>query len=99
MRIGTGERARPGARVKGEGDATSFQLCGGGHGLGVGGGRHGRGGGGVASPELGEGDLLVQDELVAVLDVIGVELFLRPLHLLGAGHLNEVLKEEKVKNL
>ena len=41
----------------------------------------------------GEGDLLVDDELVAVAHVVGVEQLARPLHLLGTRQLDQILKK------
>ena len=46
----------------------------------------------AVGPEPGEGDLLVDDELVAVADVVGVEQLARPLHLLGTRELYQILK-------
>ena len=43
-------------------------------------------------PEPGEGDLLVDDELVAVADVVRVEQLARPLHLLGTRELYQILE-------
>ena len=41
----------------------------------------------------GEGDLFVDDELVAVAHVVGVEQLARPLHLLGTRQLDQILKK------
>ena len=46
---------------------------------------------GLRRPESGEGDLLVDDELVAVADIVRVEQLARPLHLLGTSQLYQIL--------
>ena len=49
---------------------------------------------GLRRPQSGEGDLLVDDELVAVADVVRVEQLARPLHLLGTSQLYQILYKE-----
>ena len=57
----------------------------------TGGGRGAAAAPGLRRPQSGEGDLLVDDELVAVADVVRVEELTRPLHLLGTSQLYQIL--------
>ena len=59
--------------------------------IGAGGGRGAAVAPAAVRPESGEGDLLVDDELVAVADVVRVEQLARPLHLLGTSQLYQIL--------
>ena len=57
----------------------------------TGGGRGAAAAPGLRRPQSGEGDLLVDDELVAVADVVRVQQLARPLHLLGTSQLYQIL--------
>ena len=60
----------------------------------TGGGRGAAAAPGLRRPQSGEGDLLVDDELVPVSDVVGVEQLVGPLHFLGTRELYQILKNK-----